>query len=237
MNIKRLEWDSDFFGYEIGKGYLESLSDIDCEFLNHACANFKLVYIFTNNLIKCEALNLVDEKITFELENYKAQTVLLDEGFEIKSFQLYRNRPDKQKALKDLALEAGIYSRFKTDSNFTNNEYEKLYIEWIESSLSGSNAFEVLGVVDNIARILGFITLGRKGKDLGEIGLIAVSEKARGKGIGKALIKRSLNIFLDMEINTVQVVTQKRNLPAMALYNSVGFKIKESLNIYHFWNI
>ena len=38
-----------------------------------------------------------------------------------------------------------------------------------------------------------------------------------------------------LNINQIQVVTQKANIPACAFYNKMGFKIELIENIYHFW--
>ncbi len=126
-----------------------------------------------------------------------------------------------------------MYSRFKIDPYFRNNEFERLYTEWIEKSVERRLANEVL-IYNEGDELLGFITLALREKT-GSIGLIAVDENQRGKAIGKKLIRAALAYFKDHKITTVEVVTQKANYAACRFYESCGFKIKSIVNIYHLW--
>ena len=80
----------------------------------------------------------------------------------------------------------------------------------------------------------GFITLEKK-EHTGIIGLIAVNNKYRGKGVGKALVRGALSRFQLMKLTKAEVVTQKRNISAVQFYLKLGFGILRVQNVYHFW--
>ncbi len=234
MIVERLTWDSDFFGYEIGKIDLKNNMSLDYEEFLKSASKFKLVYIFCKTTIDFDHFDKVDEKIIldknvgFEFEDKN------NNGIKIQSF----NENDHSLVeIKKLALESGIYSRFYLDKNFKQKEFEKLYISWIEQSINKKIAFDVIVATDVDNTILGFITLNKKNENIAEIGLVAVSEASRGKGIARKLLNYSFKKTKKLGFETIQVVTQNENIPAMKLYESVGFEIKEKTFVYHYWNI
>jgi ribosomal protein S18 acetylase RimI-like enzyme len=109
-----------------------------------------------------------------------------------------------------------------------------LYEIWIEKSLSGfAQAVLVKGAPGHPE---GFITCDIELTEAkGKIGLVGVSRSARGRGAGQALVQASLHWFARQEMNSVQVVTQGRNIPAQRLYQKCGFLIKEVRFWYHCW--
>ena len=62
--IEKLIWDSDFFGYPVGRINIESVQNTDFEHLQFLSKDFQLVYIFSNEALTDERFQLVDEKVT-----------------------------------------------------------------------------------------------------------------------------------------------------------------------------
>lgn len=231
-----LEWDSHFFGYKIA-----SIKALELGFpkLNNIIKelrekDFKLAYCFVAPKDKTsnDSLNqvsgiLVDEKITYNAR------IREEDIFPISNNIIPYDLDYTSEKLISLALQSGLYSRFKIDSNFQNNEFERLYIEWIEKSVSKILSNEVL-IYQEYKEILGFVTLSFH-DNTGSIGLIAVDENQRGKAIGKNLIGAALLYFKNKKVTHVEVVTQKANNIACRFYESRGFKIKNIVNIYHLW--
>ena len=62
--IKKLDWDSSFFGYEVGKVILDKDNFRKEEFKKKAI-DYKLVYVYSNEIVDDEKFKLVDEKVTF----------------------------------------------------------------------------------------------------------------------------------------------------------------------------
>jgi dTDP-4-amino-4,6-dideoxy-D-galactose acyltransferase len=231
-----LDWDSRFFGYKIAaiKALNLELTRLNTIIAELRKNDFKLAYCFaspedliSNDSFRKISVLLADEKITYSVIINKEE--YFPSSGNITSYDLKFT----SEKLKMLALQSGIYSRFKIDPDFHDNEYEKLYLAWIEKSVNKELSNEVL-IYTEETEILGFITVAIKDKK-GSIGLIAVDENQRGKAIGKKLINDALSYFKSQNVTTVEVVTQKANTIACKFYESLGFKIKSIVNIYHLW--
>ncbi|TMU57243.1 GNAT family N-acetyltransferase [Flagellimonas algicola] len=57
---------------------------------------------------------------------------------------------------------------------------------------------------------------------------VVVDENARGKGIGRKLMEKLLEISKEKELAELLLFTGHHRLPAMALYESLGFKLRKS---------
>lgn len=226
--IESLKWDSEFFGYKIGKienPNMESFQEL-------ANSEFQLIYVFSVKEIACIEQYLVDKKATF------IQDLNFYESFGLEDLIIMEFNPDNHSysELLQLSYESGVFSRFYTDKNFRKNEFEKLYKKWIDNSLNGDSNHKIFVAEDIDKNLLGFITLGKRTEKLNDIGLLAVSPKARGKKVGTKLIEFSKDLSRKNNIYQLQVVTQLQNIPATKLYESTGFKLKELNYIYHIWN-
>jgi dTDP-4-amino-4,6-dideoxy-D-galactose acyltransferase len=227
--IALLDWDTSFFGYKVGVLHLENQEKLT-ELLN-AESDFKLVYIFSKEKLNIPhsenySAKWVDTKIVLKKPSHKTIEALTDA-----EIVPYFGKDDE--AIHALALESGIYSRFNIDTNFTNNEFEKLYHEWIKKSLDKtlSEIVYIAYVNNNVA---GFITVGRK-NHRADIGLIAVNKEFRGRNIGLSLIEKASQYAFLEGFEEIQVITQGENIPAMKLYSKSGFTIEETTFVYHAW--
>ena len=116
-----LPWDSAFFGYRVARvvinnddpyNYEQTLRILDQE-------QARLTYILVspealrlNSMIKESGGLLVDKKVTF------CKTCASHSGFRNEIME-YSGTGD-EKELSELALQAGLYSRFRIDCNFRN---------------------------------------------------------------------------------------------------------------------
>lgn len=69
----------------------------------------------------------------------------------------------------------------------------------------------------------------------GKIELVAVDEKCRGRGYGKALMSRAEEYFRISGAASAQVVTQLDNERACRLYCSCGYEISNITEVWHLW--
>lgn len=228
--IQKLEWDSNFFGYKIGKFTTEDSEKFDELKFKVESSLYKLVYLFSNEKLDFENIKLVDTKLTFIKETKNIHV------YECNNIKRFENGKDSFELLQELALMSGLYSRFKLDKNFKKNEYESLYKQWIYNSVYKNKAMDIIIYEEN-SIILGFTTLEKKTNDLLDISLVAVDENARGKNIGTKLINYTINHGSKRGFNKIQVVTQQNNLPAVNLYKKCGFEIIKKEYIYHYWNL
>lgn len=230
--IEKLNWDTTFFGYEIGKVNIGNIKLFNFDIFFDEVKKYSLVYVFSNDELQYSKFSFVDKKVilkrpcNFELDKHP-------DRYNFLSFNPSLHSSDQ---LIHLALQSGVNSRFFIDENFKKNEYNKLYKEWILKSISGEIAFDVLiATQDN--SIYGLITIGKLNEKEAQIGLFAVDINARGAGIGKHLILLAINKCYKMGFDQINVTTQLNNIQAMNLYRKTNFIISETINIYHYWNL
>ena len=235
QTLLKLDWDSDFFKFNVGKidGVLQDEEDIrNVEHLVHD-NDIQLSYYSSSqelapHFCQTNALDivLVDKKTTYikeinpDLEIHKSLT------------SIDQNTKFKEKLI-DLAIQSGIYSRFNVDKRIGKERFEEMYTLWMINSLNRKIAKDVLVFIEN-SDLLGFVTLGEK-NSIADIGIIAVDHLSRGKGIGKILMTSAEKWFADLGYKSIQVVTQAGNNPACRLYESCGYMVKKVDFFYHIW--
>ena len=237
MIINKLSWDSQFFGFNVGKidgDKISSIEDLKKILLEAKNLNYRLCYL----LIPCEYISLneiaksqngllIDEKVTYSINDIYG--VKLDDSSNISEF-------DKKFSLKEmyeLGIQSSHQSRFRIDKNFERNACDKMYKIWIEKSIDGELAEKVFIYTDNNA-VKGMITI-KIYNGIGKIILIGVDSEERGKSIGKKLIQKSFEYFISSKVYKVDVDTQNRNIDACRFYEKCGFSKSKTINVYHYW--
>lgn len=111
-------------------------------------------------------------------------------------------------------------TRFYADPRFDNQRCDDLYETWLRSSCDGYAA-EVLMIGDG-GGPAGFVTIHADGPGA-SIGLIAVDQRVRKKGMGANLARAAVNWAYEQRIPEMSVVTQGCNLPAQRAFAAAGF--------------
>ncbi len=230
MDIRALQWDSDFFGLRIGRADLQTKADaLELRAMYEELKRqYDLLYIFDANAVEFEAdgAQLVDEKILYskpcEPRKQYAEVSLYQGASP--SDDLYR-----------LALVSGGYSRFKLDNRLPKGSYERLYNRWIENACpkEGMNK-QILLFKDEYNMARGMITIDHQG-ELGHIGLVAVDTDVQHQGIGGKIMSTLDGYLFEHGIKTIEVPTQKNNSDACRWYEKNGFAIQSVTPIYHWW--
>ncbi len=229
--IEYLDWDSRFFKIKIGKTATKELTELQLNEIYSQKSNcgYDLVYLFCKNVhpeIEASIFKnngaLVDLKVTYSRIINKKQIIALPE------IETYKGPLSSE--LLNLVLASGHKSRFKKDPILTRN-FEKLYTQWIKNYMDGNLAKSILvHKTDN--SITGFVTLDSF-NGIGKIGLIAVDENTRGKGIGRQLLQAAENWYISNNIEQCKVVTQLDNVEACKLYEKFNYSIESIDRIYH----
>jgi dTDP-4-amino-4,6-dideoxy-D-galactose acyltransferase len=226
INFQHLEWDSSFFGFQIGKTVV-SAEDYDKieALLAIKKENYQLVYLISDKPLAHFSSCLVDKKVTYTCNNldnnYTENTTIisLTEDYIL------------DKKLLDLTIQSGEYSRFRIDPKFPDGSFEKMYRKWIENSLNKSIADEVIVFMQN-DNIEGFVSY-KAYHDKLVIGLIAVDTASRGKQIGTKLIDFIKFKTQNLDKKRIEVVTQLDNIHACNFYTKNNFEIHSIEYIYH----
>jgi dTDP-4-amino-4,6-dideoxy-D-galactose acyltransferase len=232
-----LHWDSDCFGFNVARIIPLDIGDARLASILHELRanNYHMVYWDVPSeyrkvisMAQKHGGILVDEKVTYVKQISNAIHATQSHSYVIAPYLLTEPEP----TLISLALESGVYSRFKRDPSFPTELWEKLYTRWITRAVRKEIAWEVL-VVKDAGDVLGVVTLGAKEKR-GVVGLLGVAPKSRGKGIGTILISAGERCFAEHGYADVQIVTQRANKAACRLYESCEYQIETIDSIFHF---
>lgn len=230
---KILDWDSNFFCKKVAK---IDINVWDEDYLNSHLATYKaldfdLVYIFLSgeiflpksiqSLYNC---HLVDCKMIYntfiEKTEYNLSPSIVD----------YKGDAS---VLYDLALQAGVDSRYKSDPYFERDDFERLYKAWIDNSVQRAIADKIF-VFQEQKSIHGFVTVKIRDNE-SSIGLIATDVRCRGAGIGSMLLSVVKKYAGDSNASCLNVATQKENTGACSFYEKNGFYLESQMNVYHAW--
>ncbi len=234
MDYQLLIWDTEFFGIKTGRIIPASLQEnqLASTLTEMRQKGFQLVYWSSKHQYMYDFQSysgiLVDKKTTYEINLININPA----SIHISKTESYSSAlPFAQ--LEKLAIQSGIYSRFALDKKFPHEKFTALYKVWIRKSVSGEMADEVLVIRQN-NNIAGMVTLSNK-NGVGDIGLIAVDKKFRGRKFGQQLVGDAHRWFIQHGCHTSHVVTQGDNLPACRLYKRCGYQKTKIEFYYHFW--
>jgi len=138
-------------------------------------------------------------------------------------------------SLMELARRSHRDSRFYADGNFPETACDELFAKWIERSiLDRSFAGSVFVPQAEGQSPAGYVSCSIQ-EGVGQIGLLAVDEKARGQGVGTSLLAESAKWFAAQKVERVSVATQGANFPALRMYERFGFSIESIQLWFHWW--
>jgi ribosomal protein S18 acetylase RimI-like enzyme len=243
---KKLEWDSDFFGENVG--YISCLrltSNIEKHIKKFVHEEkISLVEYLCNchdreSVLESEknGYSFVDIRLTFESFLKNVPDVCETTNSLPKGFSVRKGEEKDIERIKEIATDIYKHSRYYFDEKFETHRSKVIdfYVNWAEKA--------ILGKFDDYAYVLyngenpmGFCTIRRIKKNSVKIGLFGMDSECSGKGLAKKLLLISLTKLRDEEnVEHVEVVTQGRNYPAQRLYQKCGFLTKATELWYHKW--
>lgn len=233
-------WDTQHFGYPVASITNSALEPEAVKRALHAAQKqgYQLVYWASSQ--ECDINSawireyqgiLVDRKTTYS-KTLRAAAAKENSG----SFQFVEWNPDEHSPeLIELGVAAGLWSRFGVDPRIDREKFRSLYETWMKKSLARELSDMVLVVQEGSSSTpLGMVTISVK-QGVGQIGLIAVSEQQRGRGLGKMLVDAADRWMIEHGAHSAQVVTQLQNVAACRLYEQAGYKVESIEYFYHFW--
>lgn len=232
---ERLAWDSEFFGRAIGRVTRNRLApdEMASALEWRRCEKIEVMYLLadaahtpTHRLAEQAGFRLTDVRI--ELVRDIRNELLAPPAAPVRP-AVTEDIP----VLRGIASGAFTDTRFYQDERFPRAACDRLYETWIENSVRGFADYVAVGLSADGAPG-GFITCHRS-KEEARIGLVAVSETARGKGLGRALVLHACAWGVQTGCCTIRVPTQARNLPALRLYERCGFLASACALWYHGW--
>lgn len=230
MELNKLDWDSSFFGIPVFRVSLDNGAQI--EKIHQLISNRpSLVYIFLGEDEEPLRPQLASAGALFLGTRVRFVKEIVGHGETLgQGVEDYKGKADDQ--LRTLALKAGACSRFRKDPRLVS-QYEAFYKLWLENSLLGSMADKTF-VHRSAECIDGFATCSIN-DTCGKLGLIAVDDSARQRGIGGALMSAVENYYSSKGLSQSVVDTQAENESACRFYESLGYVVASRQFTYHWW--
>lgn len=225
-----LDWDSNFFGFRIGRVKPNRLTPGDEKYIHTWCETEQIRCLYfladsgdpvTSTLASQHGFRLVDVRMTLELSRNASNRM---------APSIRPARAEDVAGLAEIARSSHTDSRFYFDERFPRERCDHLYETWIRRSCLEGFADAVL-VAEQDSRPAGYITCSLSA-GVGSVGLIAVADWARGAGHGSGLVRSALAWFEERNVSAVRVVTQGRNVQAQRLYQRCGF-VTASVELWH----
>jgi len=229
--VSILDWDSEFWGCRIALvtsfseeslPILDEWADsheIDCLYLRLDPARTREVH-----LAEASGFRLMDMRLDLGrgLDRHSAA----NRG-EIRSASI-DDIPD----LAQIARDAHTDSRFFADPHFPDAACRDFYAKWITNSVNGYADAVLVANVEG--RVAGYVT-GHFEKEIGRIGLIAVTKDHQGAGVGSSLSRAMLNVFSNAGLSSARVATQGSNQVALRFYGRQSFQVECVRLTFHRW--
>ena len=233
---QHLDWDSDFWGFPVGRLEGSLLRESEAENVLDWCqANEIRCLYFAANGSNAETLQrahgaefqFVDIRVDLECDAARVIESSLSENSPVRPVT-----DADLESLKAIARSAHQDTRFFKDLNFERSKCAKLYEKWIERDFELG---QVLGFFpDNRAMAGGYVTLAKESVDA-RIGLIALAESLRGRGCGRMLLDAAMSAAAELGAKKIRVVTQGTNVAALKLYEKAGFRVCDVKIWFHRW--
>ncbi len=230
-----LPWDSDFFGFRIGRAQGNRLTSAAREELLRWCGDERIRCLYfladgedgaTLEQAHVGDFKFVDLRVDFAIE--LAHAVALRSPTEFRPVRF-----EEISVIESMARGAHTDTRFFKDTGFPAARAADLYARWIQRDFREHRVLVVGGPDGAVA---GYVTCQLDAASgIGRIGLIAVAEAARGRGLGRALVQGALAWFRENGCREVRVATQGTNLVAQRLYQAFGFRTAETSVTFHRW--
>lgn len=136
----------------------------------------------------------------------------------------------------DIVAVAGrcfVYSRFHVDRRIGAERADKVKREWVRNSCRGRAA--IVYLARRAGEAAGFLAVMKRESETGSeaiIDLIGVDAEHQGQGVGRSLSLRFIREWRG-RADRLLVGTQASNIPALRLYETLGFRTAETAYALH----
>lgn len=236
--IKKSEWDSSFFNFNIAEIKVNYLDKYVIDELNDFIIDENITLTMgllnsddSESVILAESNNFhfADIRMTLEKKLFQLEEINLNKSFQVNLAEK-KHIPDIQK------MSTFFYkqSRYFFDRNFQSKKIVEFYKGWIEKAVLGLFDDECICIFDKKSPV-GFCTIKYLSSNSATIGLFGISKKYQKMGLSNYLLKNVNNILFEKGIKSLSVVTQGRNIAALKSYQRAGFVSELTQLWYHKW--
>jgi dTDP-4-amino-4,6-dideoxy-D-galactose acyltransferase len=249
LSYELLPWDSEFFGFPIGRVTQPKASDSLADALARADAEgVRCLYY----LVSADDPAALHEALRHGFQPYdirvELERQLIGPGepsapAPSASSSAPASPPSDPVAVREaeladepvlaeLAMQTITATRFTLDHHFPRERIPHLYAAWVRRGLRSAAARRVL-IADPAA---GFLVCGLAHEDsIGSIELVGVASQFARRGIGPVLMHKAHAIMREAGCHDARVVTQGRNIAAQRLYQGLGYRTRAVAWWLHRW--
>jgi ribosomal protein S18 acetylase RimI-like enzyme len=152
--------------------------------------------------------------------------------------------PAEMAGVRALAASAMTDSRFHSDGRFDPGRVAAVYVSWVERIYREHPDRIIVArdggdIVGFLAYEIGIALYGLQrehlGMDTGFVGLVAVLDRVRGRGIGKGLITESVDRMWAAGCRVAYANVMLSNESSVNAFLGAGFTLMGSLQEFHLW--
>lgn len=236
--VIHLDWDSNFFGFSIGRIYASGLTD---ERLKKGLEraqkeNITFVELFCDasddesiDSSERSGFHLADLRITLK----KKLDGDINEDRVLKDLIFKKAVSDDIDRLKTISKGLFKYSRYYRYRKFDSNKTDLMFQVWVEKSVRGEFDDELYCLYHQ-RDILAFCSLKYKGK-AASIGLFGINSAYRNRGVGGLTLNLVFHLLYKRRFTDMTVITQGKNYGALHLYQKNGFCLSRITLSYYKW--
>ncbi len=229
--VERLGWDSDLFGFEIGRvAHGTGATALADAVREGDKRGLRCLYL----LVPAADADLLElaQRLGFLVRDVRLEFRRPVEGHPANMNGLRRATQGDLAVLEPIARERFVTTRFFLDPEFPRDRSAELYVRWLRGGIEARAGKVTLIAGDG----RGFITcrLDRVA-GAGHIELIAVAADAERTGMAGSLMEGAGELFAEAGMRTALVVTQAANIAAQRLYQRYGYRTADAAVWLHRW--
>ena len=229
-----LPWDSDFFGLRIARLSAPRLARDQASALRRWAQEERVACVYalvdaadveTPAVMAELGAGVVDIRMTMTADPLESSAIPAPD------LPLREAIEADLPMLEEIAAAAHRDTRFYADPRFPRARVDELYRVWLRNAVRGGDRVVTF---DHEGSAAGYVTCA-VGSSSARIGLVGVARRARGRGVGSALLAAVMADLARAGVSSVQVVTQGRNEAAQRVYQKRGFRTERVEHWYHVW--
>ena len=236
--VQKLDWDSEFFGYNLAFVRKRSLTLEEQGRIEEFVREERIVFLQflcdsrdRSSVIAAEAsgYSFVDMRVTVR-RLFPPEPPAPDLG----SLRFARAPVADIPGLRAIAHESYRDSRYYFDGHFDEGQVAELYSKWVENGVYGALEDYVYALYEGAAPV-AFCSIKELSPKEAKVGLVGVDATLRKRGLGKLLLTSVLSQIHRDGFESLITVTQGRNYSAQQLYQRCGFTTEKVELWYHKW--
>lgn len=205
--------------------------DIDVVFARVSSDKVNIINEFEKNGFHLKDIQLTYQKI---IKNTCIENHVFNDLIQIREAVL-----DDANSISEIAFKSfESYGHYYNDEKLDLIKVGEIYKDWALNSLTKDGVSDKVIIAEKSGEIAGFLSfkiICENGKKYAMGGLGAVSNKFRNLNIFKDINVAGLIWAKEMNLDWVEHNVLATNLPVNRVYNSLGFKLKDSFVTLHGW--